>query len=283
MMNIRLLLNSSTVVIFMILTMQTCLALPMEVFLLTAGIVLFGALAYVTATELWILCRLETHGYAVQATVVNVRQNRVGWQRLQVQMPVPPSSQGGDDDGGLLRKWTDETTCTTSPLVCKPQYSPATIGDTVTVRLSKDWQHCRLYEPTTSFCQVGTVMTILSLGAMVATGKMVLLVFLLLSRRACGDICADTIRCQDEFETRFLYACLVGGTVYMDLWFVVKRRYLDRFPSLAETEIMETRPDSGGARLSLVESLPDTTVQGTHEMMALKFASLQSSDDAGVV
>ena len=195
-MNLRFLLHITTLFVFLVLTLQTCLALPIGVFCLMAGIVVFGALAYLASSELWVLLLLETQGKTVPATVVDVRQNRVGWQRLQVKMLVPD---------GTLQKWTDETSRTTA--TCKHAYN---IGDRVTVLLSQDWRHCRLVEPSSSLCQVGTVMTILTLGAVVATGKMLLLIFLLVMRKACVDTC-DTDRCQDEFWNTHAFRVFGGS------------------------------------------------------------------------
>lgn len=263
-MNLRPVLNIATIFLFFVLTLQTCLALSVEVFCLTGGMVVFGALAYLALSELWVLLLLDTRGFTVPATVVAMRQNQVGWQRLQVEMVVP---------AGTLQKWTDDISRTTKG--CKHAHE---IGDQVTVMLSNDWQHCRLLEPSTSLCQVGTVITILSLAAAVATWKMLFLTFLLVTRRACKDTC-HTLRCEDEFDTRVLYAILVGATVYINIFFVVQRRYLDSLPSLTKFEILRRSDDS-----SRLETWPeDPAEQPAFEMTALRVPATSSSDGMEVV
>lgn len=287
--NLRLLLNTTTVVLFLVLALQTCIALPLQVFFLTAGIIILGALAYLALAELLTLVRLETQGQLVKtATVVDIRQNSVGWQRLQVNISVP--------EGGTIKKWMDDTTSTKSISMCqryrRQPYHPRSVGDVVTVRLSKDWKYCRLHESddddqatlSSSFsctCRhVGTIMTILSLGAIVATGKMFVLVFLLVTQRACGETCT-TFRCEDEFETRMLYACLVGATVYTDIFFVVKQRYFDSFPSLTDVDFQRTdEEDDEGSRLLLLPEVVenDDTKGFTSEMTVLTLTSTESTE-----
>lgn len=257
--HLRFLLNVATILIFLVLALQSCLALPIEVFCLTTGIVILGALAYLAGHELWILVRLETRGKPVSGRVVNVRKNRVGWQRLQVELQVPE---------GTLKKWTDDTSTTTCDRLER--------GDVVSVTLSKDWRHCRLHEPSSSFYHMGFIMASLSLGAILATGKMLLLAYLLVTQQACGETC-ETVHCEDEFQTRMLYAALVGATVYTDLYSIVQQRYFDSFPSLTDIDIQQ--------RNDALEADTNADVElGTDEMTALTgMASKEPTGDMEMV
>lgn len=241
----RRILTGLTAAVFILLAWQTCWALPVQVTVLAAGIVLLGSLAYLAARELHVLWRLTTAkadddgAKKPTARIVAIRSSPAGWQRLQVEFDITQPSGGGQVKRRSLRKWVDDT----SP------DDHSVIGETVSVTLSKDWRHCRLVDSPRSFCRSGPSMTVLTMIALAATGKTLFLCIALLFQTTCGATCGTFPCGKNEVEIRFFYALLAGAAVYTELHHCIQQRYYKNLPSLTEYEFC-TGSDASAATSS---------------------------------
>lgn len=244
-------LNLATGVIFVLLALETCFALPIEIFCLATGIVVLGSLAFLAATELRVVISLENSGFSASATVMDIRKNRVGWQRVRIETRLP--------DGSLLRKWADDA------------FRNHNVGDIVAVSISKEHCHCRIKSPPSSCWQAGPSIAILCLTTIVATGKTLFLCFYLATQQKCNDTCGS-FRCEDEFGIRLFYALLAGATVYTDLCVFVTERYYQNFPSMTEYQLVRVNSHT------TIHQLSSDELDHDEKMTLVTTASTESAD-----